>query len=454
MGGPVTGEAVQEALTLALVALQLCASACSGDCISHSCGNGITERCEECDDGNDVDWDGCNGCKISEFGVNTYVLRGQWVPAVDMAADGRFVVSWDGFAPGGDSLDVYGRFYDLDGAPLGSQSRVNTYVVETQEISSVSMFADGGAIIMWNSYLQDGDDFGIYGQLYNSDGSSRGTEFRINAVTEGSQRGPHAATASDGSFIIVWSGDGQDGDGGGVIGRRFNPDGSPSGSEFIVNTYTTGHQSAWGVAMDADGGFVVVWTSGDQDGDEAGIFGQRFSGAAEPLGGEFQINSSTAGMQRLPAVDMARDGRFVVIWSSEGQDGDGEGVFGQRFDEHGNAAGSEFRVNTTTDHDQQYPQVAMSSDGRFVVVWEQRDEENDEYGIRAQRYDSSGSRLGHEFNVNVFEDDYVGNPAIAMADDGRFVIVWEGTYWTEYEHWDVFAQRFDADGTPLGSLPW
>jgi len=42
------------------------------------------------------------------------------------------------------------------------------------------------------------------------------------------------------------------------------------GSEFQVNTYTTGAQYFPSVAMDATGNFVVVWTSSGQDGDGPG----------------------------------------------------------------------------------------------------------------------------------------------------------------------------------------
>jgi hypothetical protein len=40
----------------------------------------------------------------------------------------------------------------------------------------------------------------------------------------------------------------------------------PVGSEFQVNTYTTGYQQKSSVATDSDGDFVVVWGSYGQDG--------------------------------------------------------------------------------------------------------------------------------------------------------------------------------------------
>ena len=69
--------------------------------------------------------------------------------------------------------------------------------------------------------------------------------------------------------------------------------------------------------------------------------------------------------QYHPNVAMNDDG-FVVVWASAAnQDGAGQGVFRQRFDANGDAAGAEFQVNTYTTNYQRAPRVAMYSDGRF-----------------------------------------------------------------------------------------
>ncbi|HUQ72267.1 MAG TPA: hypothetical protein VM165_22265, partial [Planctomycetaceae bacterium] len=49
----------------------------------------------------------------------------------------------------------------------------------------------------------------------------------------------------------------------------------PVDPEFRVNTYTTGVQSGAAVAVDGDGDFVVVWTSNGQDGSSVGVYAQR-----------------------------------------------------------------------------------------------------------------------------------------------------------------------------------
>ena len=71
---------------------------------------------------------------------------------------------------------------------------------------------------------------------------------------------------ADGDFVVAWQSAGQDGCSYGVYAQRFNAAGVAQGSEFQVNTYTTDNQAASSVAMDADGDFVVAWTSYGQDG--------------------------------------------------------------------------------------------------------------------------------------------------------------------------------------------
>ena len=50
-----------------------------------------------------------------------------------------------------------------------------------------------------------------------------------------------------------------DGSSYGIAARRFDASGNPIGSEFVVNTYTTGVQACGDLAVEADGSFVVVW---------------------------------------------------------------------------------------------------------------------------------------------------------------------------------------------------
>src|SRR5438094_832866 len=92
--------------------------------------------------------------------------------------------------------------------------------------------------------------------------------------------------------------------------------------------------------------------------------------AASPVADvQFQVNTFTANTQRNPGIAMDPAGNFVVAWTSESQDGDGLGVFAQRFDATGSRQGAEFQVNTSTLFDQFEPAVALDAAGNFVVAW-------------------------------------------------------------------------------------
>ena len=68
---------------------------------------------------------------------------------------------------------------------------------------------------------------------------------------------------------------------------------TPASGEFQVNTYTTSNQSGSSTAALNDGSFVVTWTSDLQDGDYYGIYAQRYDLDGDVNGAEFQVNTHT-----------------------------------------------------------------------------------------------------------------------------------------------------------------
>ncbi|MEM6402814.1 MAG: putative Ig domain-containing protein [Cyanobacteria bacterium P01_D01_bin.116] len=168
--------------------------------------------------------------------------------------------------------------------PIGSEFQVNTFTTDFQSNPSVAVDRDGDFIITWESRNQDGNALGIYAQRYNADGTTNGSEFQVNTFTTGDQREPSVAVDEDGDFIITWISNGQDGDLGGIYAQRYNADGTTNGSEFQVNTFTTGNQITPSVAVDEDDEFIITWQSTDeQDGDDGGIYAQRFTGNNSPI---------------------------------------------------------------------------------------------------------------------------------------------------------------------------
>jgi len=139
---------------------------------------------------------------------------------------------------------------------------------------------------------------------------------------------------------------------------------------------------------------------------------------------EFQVNTWTSDDQSWPSITSLSNGRFVVVWHSNGQDGSDWGVYGQRFDSNGNKVGSEFQVNTWWIDDQRLPSITSLSDGGFVVVWTGAGQ-GDSSGVYGQRFDSNGSLVGSEFQVNTWTTDSQGGSRTTSLPNGGFVVVWD-----------------------------
>ncbi|HEX2464212.1 MAG TPA: hypothetical protein VHR17_06260 [Thermoanaerobaculia bacterium] len=219
-------------------------------------------------------------------------------------------------------------------------------------------------------------------------------------------------------------------------------------AEIPVNSTTANNQARPDVAADPDGDFVVVWESNVQDGATYGVFARRFSSTGAPLGAEFRANSFTANSQRAAAIDADADGDFVVVWVSQGQDGAGYGVFGQRFSSAGAPLGPEFQINSTFTNDQTTPSVAVDADGDFVVCW-QHEVGAFSYDALARRFNSTGAPQGFEFQVSA--DPGSGDqqaPRIAADADGDFVVAWFGAGAGSADADGIFMRRFKASGVP------
>jgi hypothetical protein len=223
-----------------------------------------------------------------------------------------------------------------------------------------------------------------------------------------------------------------------------------SDSEFQVNTYTTGPQSLPSVAENASGSFVVAWESDGQDGSGLGVFAQRYDAAGVAQGGEFQVNTATTlSNQDIPSVGMDAAGNFLVAWRSEIGDGSGSGIFARRYDSAGSPVGGEFQVNTYTPGAQVSPSVGMNALGYFVIAWSSDGSDGSGYGIAARRFDSAGNALGAEFQVNQYATGDQLAPSVAMGGDANFAVAWQSAD-QDGAGTGIFARRFDGGGVPLG----
>ena len=382
----------------------------------------------------------------SEFQINTYTSASETGPAVSCNPDGTFIVTWTDNSEDGSDFGVFGQRFDGAGLKAGDEFRVNSYTTGYQWFPSVGSDEQGNFVVVWygvGAGSTSATDYSIFGKRYNAAGAPVGTDFVANTFTGGDVFGGDVAVAPAGDFVVVWTAKDEVSDYD-VFGQRFSSAGTKVGSEFLVNTYTTGRQINGRVALDRSGGFVVVWTSVDQDGSDSGVFGQRFNSSGAKAGSEFQVNTYTTGYQGAARVAADRGGNFVVVWSEEAGGGPSRNILGQRFDGSGEKVGTEFQVNTTTGANYSSPGLTMDPSGNFLVVWTGSD--GDGNGVLGQRFDRAGNRIGTTFAVNAYTTDNQSRANVCDAGHG-FVVTWDSHEQNDAGY-GVFGrrQRFHPDG--------
>ena len=278
---------------------------------------------------------GADGVKVTgEFQVPEATLADQSTPVVVGHGDG-FVVAWQGNQDGGDWNGIYARMFLPDGSPLGSQFQVNTTTAGDQQEPAIASITGDRLLVTWQSLGQDGDGFGIFGQLLSADGSLYGVEQLLNVFTSDDQQSASLTRAADDGVAAFWQSQGQDNSGWSVIGARFDNELEALGLQSLAGLYTTGDQRDIVSCTLADGTVAAVWASKGQDGSDYGIFARVFSGTMDPLAEEFQVNTFVTSIQSKPDVAALSDGQLIIVWQGWEQAGDGYDIYAARFNADG-----------------------------------------------------------------------------------------------------------------------
>jgi flagellin-like hook-associated protein FlgL len=323
----------------------------------------------------------------------------------------------------------------------GAVDRASTYTTSRQfsHGNGVIGLSDGTTVNVWTSQGQDGSGYGVYGQRHASDGTKLGSEFIINQNTLGNQYKANITEVSGGGFMVTWY---DDAVGAGFMGRRYNASGVAQTSEFRINA-TSGNAVQDGtVTQLTDGNFVAAYSINGQDGSSSGIYARKFNSSGAAIGAEFRVNTYTANGQTDPDVAALNGGGFVVTWDSDGQDGEYKGVYAQRYDSTGSAAGSEFRVNQATAGFQTSSSVTTLASGDFVVTWT---DDNDN-SVKIKRYTSSGVALSGDMTVKAgIATDRAQLSVVQSLNDGGFIVAYANSTST-----GIFGQRYNSRGEPAG----
>lgn len=287
----------------------------------------------------------------NDLRVNTLTNHFQINPALAVLTNGNVVVVWSSFnqVSSNSMQDVYGQILSTNGTAIGTNFLINQFTSFNQRTPAVAALPTGGFVVSWVSEqeLSQAPNLGsnavatsasaqtlpstdIYARLFTASGAPNGGEFLVDSgVTPCAN--PAMAAASDGGFLVAWSGkdllnhtNGWD-----IYARPFSS-GAVGGNSFIVNTHLFGDQYApqlKSIGLD----YLVTWTSLAQDGSREGVFGQSVHQDGTKVGGEFPVNTTWVGPQMQPAVASDGVSQFLVVWTSYIGSSYGFDLFGQRY---------------------------------------------------------------------------------------------------------------------------
>ncbi len=202
--------------------------------------------------------------------------------------------------------------------------------------------------------------------------------------------------------------------------------------------------------MDARGNFVAVWQSYGQNGSMYGIYARRFNAAGKALGGEFRVNTITMYDQQYPAIAVDRSGNFLIVWESYGQDGSSTGIYTRRYNTQGQPFTSEVQVNKYTKSYQARPRVAVDPNGNFIVAWESDGQDGNSYGVYTCKLNNKGQISGSEFRVNKYTKSVQDFPALVSDPAGNILISWT-SYGQDSDNDGVFFRAFKTSDQPISS---
>ncbi len=248
-------------------------------------------------------------------------------PQAELFDDGRFVVAWTIDNSG--SL-LYWQFFNASAEaetpeqqPL-SNTRVNDY-----DISS-----DADKILLAYYTACSGCSSGSgYLEAYNMQGVSQGTGTLIPGTTTGDGSNARLAMQTGQDSLLVYHRP----DNGISSGTafQFTSGSTLLGSPQFANTYYINGQFNPDVAYHADLSYTITW-QGQGPEDSMGIYAQRFNALKEPQGSNFLVNTYTSGDQLYPAIARDGQGNFIIVWQGGTGQGTGYEIIAKRFDALGN----------------------------------------------------------------------------------------------------------------------
>ncbi len=237
------------------------------------------------------------------------------------------------------------------------------------------------------------------------------------------------ACQQDGSSVAVWR-DGDD-----LRMRRLGVNGLPVGPTIEVHEPRQLRQWQPSVACPTQDRCIVTWTGETHPSDsDPDVFARIFDSLLDPVGPTFRIGVSQVERRRESKVRALPGGDVVVAWA-------GDGVRFRLFDEAGTPLGAETTASSTSNSGHQSPEVAVQSNGDFLIAWVERDRQR----ISVRPFASDGSPRGPEIHVVTFTE--AQRVELAPVGESGYLLAWMSRVGDEVS---LYMHTLDSGGAAMG----
>jgi Ca2+-binding RTX toxin-like protein len=377
-------------------------------------------------------------------------------PAV--AYDGqldRYLVVWERQpSPSGD-LEIWSRFVDALGNPVGAVFQVSN-VDDGQATDPDVVYSPLAQqyLVVWSVVATQSGLGLIEGQRLSATGAQLGADFPISSNPG---QGPAVAWAdTTNEYLAVWA------DVGGVRGQRLTTTGAQVGSDdFPISSAPGGgienrHDVVFNDVTDE---YLVAWGGADPP-ESSDIFGQRLNAVGTQVGvDDFRISDLHRAFNVALAYNALGNEYLAVFGGVDSpQPPEESEMFGQRLDAIGVEIGADdFRLSDMGPDGNPFAgvhqnAVAHSSTGdEYLVVWEGDDDilqaPQSEFEIYGQQVSSTGQEIGAN-DYRISEMGSIGdtsggafNPAIAYGEGpNEFLVAWQG-FDPRTPRFEIFVRR-------------
>lgn len=265
-----------------------------------------------------------SGAKVGgEVQINTQLTDSQRFPKLASIAGGGFVSVWRSYDQDGSEGGIYAQLFNSAGAKVGGELLVNSATAGNQDAPAVAGLSEDGFVVAWQTRTPDGLNWTLSGRTYTQ--GAFGKEFIVRSAYSTSQMTPSVAALAGNEFVIVFEGvTGSFTTG--IFGQVYEKDGSIIGAEFVCHSGPAAepgrriNPSVASLKSQPVADFIVTWTSlygqdGDGQGSYANIFKLYNSGPTAMLM-EFLVSDSIVGDQADAQVTALPDGTFMIVFAS------------------------------------------------------------------------------------------------------------------------------------------